>query len=194
MIDLLCCFRTRDHPFRLSAEVQLDVQWWHEFLTSWHGVSFWLFPGMSDIEVTSDPAGSLGFGAYFNNEWFSGAWVPSQADQSIAYKERFPVVVAAHVWVLSGISDMLSFFSLTMRPLYTSCLLGRRGSHALWVLSVIYSLQLLVLILLSNHSISQVFITTLLMLFPAFVGRIFGVWLPMHSLSQLQLLISSGSS
>ena len=101
MIDLLCCFRTRDHLFRLSAEVQLDVQWWHEFLTSWHGVSFWLFPGMSapaDIEVTSDPAGSLGFGAYFNNEWFSGAWVPSQADQSIAYKERFPVVVAAHVW------------------------------------------------------------------------------------------------
>lgn len=34
MIDLLCRFRTRDHPFRLSAEVQLDVQWWHDFLTA----------------------------------------------------------------------------------------------------------------------------------------------------------------
>ena len=52
----------------------------------------------TDVEVTSDAAGSLGFGAYFNAEWFSGAWAPSQADQSIAYKERFPVVVALHVW------------------------------------------------------------------------------------------------
>ena len=59
-----------------------------------------MFPGMSaptDAEVTLDVAGSLGFGAYYNNEWFSGAWVPSQADQSIAYKELFPVVVASHV-------------------------------------------------------------------------------------------------
>ena len=133
MIDLLCCFRTRDHPICLNSEFQLDVQWWHEFLVSWHGVSFWLFPGMSaatdvevldvqwwheflvswhgvsfwlfpgmsaptDVKVTSDAAGSLGFGAYFNTEWFSGAWAPSQAYQSIAYKELFPVVVASHVW------------------------------------------------------------------------------------------------
>ena len=101
MIDLLCCFRSRDHPIRLNSEFQLDVQWWHEFLASWHDVSFWLFPGMSaptNVEVTSDAAGSLGFGAYFNTEWFRGAWVPSQADQSIPYKELFPVVVASHVW------------------------------------------------------------------------------------------------
>ena len=94
MIVLLCCFRTRDHPIRLNSEFQLDVQWWLDFLA-------WLFPGMSaptDVEVTSDAAGSLGFGAYLNTEWFSGAWAPSQADQSIAYKELFPVVVASHVW------------------------------------------------------------------------------------------------
>ena len=61
----------------------------------------WLFPGMSaptDVEVTLDAVGSLGFGAFYNNQWFSGAWVPSLADQSIAYKELFPVVVASHVW------------------------------------------------------------------------------------------------
>jgi len=48
----------------------------------------------TDVEVTSDAAGSLVFGAYFNTEWFSGAWAPSQADQCIAHKELFPVVVA----------------------------------------------------------------------------------------------------
>ena len=38
-------------------------------------VYFWLFPGMSvslDLDVTSDVSSSLGFGAYFNGEWFSG--------------------------------------------------------------------------------------------------------------------------
>ena len=74
MLDLLCCFRTRDHPIGLSSEFWLDLQWWHDFLTSWHGVSLWLFPGMShptDVEVTSDATDSLGFGVYYNNEWFS---------------------------------------------------------------------------------------------------------------------------
>ena len=64
-------------------------------------VYFWLFPGMSaspDLEVTSDAWGSLGFGAYFNGAWFSGSWVSSQASHSIAYKELFLVIIAAHVW------------------------------------------------------------------------------------------------
>ena len=52
----------------------------------------------TDVEVTSDAVGSLCFGAYYNNEWFSSVWVPSEADQSIAYKELFPVVAASHVW------------------------------------------------------------------------------------------------
>ena len=81
MLDLLCCFRTRNHPICLSSEFQLNLHWWHDFLTSWHGLSLQLFPGMSApiyVEVTTDVAGSLGFGAYYNDEWFSGAWVPSQ--------------------------------------------------------------------------------------------------------------------
>ena len=65
MINLLCCllFLFSDHPICLNAEFQLDIQWWHDFCTSWHGVSFWLFSGMlapSDVELTSDAAGALG--------------------------------------------------------------------------------------------------------------------------------------
>ena len=30
--------------------------------------------------------------------WFAGSWAPSQQQQSIAYKELFLVVIAAHVW------------------------------------------------------------------------------------------------
>lgn len=50
-----------------------------------------------DLEVASDAAGSLGFGAYFRGFWFAGPSAVSQQQQSIAYKELFTVVVAAHV-------------------------------------------------------------------------------------------------
>ena len=101
MIDLLCCFRTKDYPIRLNQEFHRDLSWWHHFLDQWHGVSFWLFPGLSpatDLEVSSDAAGSLGFGAFFKGQWFYGLWALPQQSQSIAYKELFPVAIAAFVW------------------------------------------------------------------------------------------------
>lgn len=101
MIDLLCCFRNPDHPIRLSREFRLDLYWWRVFLQGWNGVSFWLFKGVgavSDVEVTSDAAGSIGFGAYWGTKWFNGKWALFQTDLSIAYKELFPIVVAARVW------------------------------------------------------------------------------------------------
>ena len=79
MIDLISCFRKKDHPIRLKKEFHLDLQWCDLLLAEWHGVSFWLYPRLSpavDLEAASD----------------------SQQQQFIAYKELFPVVVAAHVW------------------------------------------------------------------------------------------------
>ena len=101
MIDLLCCFRKKDHAIRLNREFHCDLQWWHHFLLEWHRVSFWLLPRntpAADIEVSPDAAGSLGFGAYVAGKWFVGLWRSSQREQSIVYKELFPVVIASHVW------------------------------------------------------------------------------------------------
>ena len=70
MIDLLCCFKRRDHSIRLNQEFHLDLLWWHQFLEEWHGVSFWLFPGLlpvADIEVSSDAAGAPGYLLYFGS-------------------------------------------------------------------------------------------------------------------------------
>lgn len=101
MLDLLCCFRSPAHPIRLNQEFRLDLMWWHTFLGPWNGVSFWFFPGMSSepsLEVCSDASGAIGYGAIFKGKWFNGFWDPLQFNQSIAYKELFPIVLAAHLW------------------------------------------------------------------------------------------------
>ena len=67
MIDLLYSFRQQGHPTCLNADFHLDLKWWDEFLSTRNGISFWLFPGVSaatDLEVSSDTAGSLGFSTY----------------------------------------------------------------------------------------------------------------------------------
>ena len=51
------------------------------------------------MEVSSDAAGSLGYGAFLKGYWFVGSRASSRRQQSIAYKKLFPVVIAAHVWV-----------------------------------------------------------------------------------------------
>ena len=101
MINLLCTFRRDDHPIRLNQEFHRDLTWWQELFRSWEGLSFFLMPTwapLPDFQVSSDASGSLGFGAIFNNQWFFGAWSASQQPLSIAYKELFPIVVAAYLW------------------------------------------------------------------------------------------------
>jgi hypothetical protein len=68
MIDLLTCFRKKDHPIRLNSEFHLDLKWWCQFVADWNGVKFWQFTGLSalpDLEVTSDASGSIGYGAFY---------------------------------------------------------------------------------------------------------------------------------
>ncbi len=101
MINLMCGFRNPDHPIRLNAACRLDLQWWIDFVEEWNGTKFFLLPGLmplADLWVTSDAAGSIGYGAVYHQQWFNHVWLPAQRPLSIAYKEFFPVVVAAHLW------------------------------------------------------------------------------------------------
>ena len=80
MIDLLSCFRKKDHPIQLNKEFHLDLQWWDHLLAQWHGVSFWLYPGLSpavDLHLmlpvplvwgpTSPASGSQALGLFLNS-------------------------------------------------------------------------------------------------------------------------------
>lgn len=66
----------KDHLIRLDSEFHLLLLWWHQFLSQWHGVSFWLFPGLLPAaEVEADSAGSLGYGTFFERFWFTGSFL-----------------------------------------------------------------------------------------------------------------------
>ncbi len=101
MINLMSGFRNPDHPIRLNAAFRLDLQWWIDFAEEWNGTKFFLLPGLiplAHLWVTSDAAGSIGYGAVYHKQWFNHVWLPAQRPLSIVYKEFFPVVVAAHLW------------------------------------------------------------------------------------------------
>lgn len=117
MINLLSAFRREDHPIRLNREFQLDLAWWREFFLSWDGLSFLLHPTwapLPDFSVSSDAAGAIGFGAISGQEWFAGKWSVTQQPLSIAYKELFPVVVAATLWGDRWVSQRVEFCSDNM--------------------------------------------------------------------------------
>lgn len=100
LIDLSTTVRRLDRYVRLNASARSDIEWWHQFCSSWNGVSM-----MSAINkaqpaalVTSDASGSWGCGAFSGAKWFQLKWVGPIVDYHITVKELVPVVLAAAMW------------------------------------------------------------------------------------------------
>ena len=86
-------FSQERSPHTSQSKFNLDLLWWHSFLEHFHGISFWLFPGLlpeADVEVSSDAPGSFGYGTYMKGHWFAGSWVLSQQLQSICLQRALP--------------------------------------------------------------------------------------------------------
>ena len=101
LTDLLRGTRSQSRFIRLNRDTRADLLWWSSFLRDWIGTSFFISPHwshLSDLQVSTDAAGATGFGAYLDGLWFAGRWLPEQLSASIAFKELYPTVVAAHVW------------------------------------------------------------------------------------------------
>ena len=101
MIDLGTTVPRLLDPIHLDEGFRLDIHWWRAFTLPWTGRSFFLLPHWTpapDLELYTDSAGSVGFGAYCGGDWFQGHWPPELADRSIQFKELYPIVLAATVW------------------------------------------------------------------------------------------------
>ncbi|XP_068721245.1 uncharacterized protein [Montipora capricornis] len=106
MINLTRGVPSRFHHIRLNKEFFKDLLMWKAFLAGWNGRSFFLDTTVTpspDLELYTDASGSVGFGGYFNGQWFQGRWPPHmQLNRargiSIEWQELFPIVVACAIW------------------------------------------------------------------------------------------------
>ena len=101
MIVLSKTVRSLNHHIHLTPEFRLDLDWWRRFAADWNGTTFFLHPHWTpapDLELYTDSAGAIGFGAYYQGRWFQGRWTTAQLPLSITYKELFPIAMACHVW------------------------------------------------------------------------------------------------
>ena len=79
---------------------------WQLFLDNWNGVSLFLPPFTEpspQIHLFTDAAGSIGYGAFFDNLWFQGKWLPSHqlnpaSGISITWQELYPIYLACMLW------------------------------------------------------------------------------------------------
>eukprot|EP00794_Sanderia_malayensis_P001375 gene1375-biopygen1124 len=89
------------HRVRLSAWERDDIDWWVSLLSCWNGRSLFLYRNWTEaptIKVTSDAAGSKGFAAIYNAQWFAAPWPADLSAINIAIKELIPIVLAAKLW------------------------------------------------------------------------------------------------
>ena len=155
-------------------------------MSQWNGVSFWLLPGLlpkADVAVPLDAAGSLGYGMFLKGFSFAGSRVPSQQQQSIAYKELFPAEIASHVFgATTGVESMYSFALTTMLS-STSRMLGLLKFPAKCGCFAFCCSQWNVI---ASPNMCKALRIRVLMLSLIVVGRNPGSWLQILSLVQLR--------
>ena len=77
LIDLTIGIHFPYHFIRLTKEVKLDLQLWQSFLTNFNGQTFFLentWSGSDKLQLYTDAAGALRFGAVFGGKWCHGKW------------------------------------------------------------------------------------------------------------------------
>lgn len=90
----------------LNHEFRLDISMWQIFLNYWNGVSLFLPPFTEfspQIRLYTDAAGSIGYGAFFQNKWFQGTWAPQHhlhpaTGISLTWQELYPIYLACKLW------------------------------------------------------------------------------------------------
>ena len=89
------------HHIRLSKGSKQDLLLCIRFLDEFNGKSFFLedsWETSHTLELYTDTAGSIGFGAVFGKHWFGGELPVTWKSYNIAVLDLFPIVLALHIW------------------------------------------------------------------------------------------------
>lgn len=104
---------------RLNSQSRLDLSAWCEFIDNFNGKSMFIdevWQNSHKLNLFTDAAGKLGYGAVFGRKWFYGSWddIDLQQDYSITFKELFPIVVAVETWGPNLANQSILFYSDNM--------------------------------------------------------------------------------
>lgn len=88
------------HHTRLTANVKQDLEVWVKFFQNFNGKSFFIQELLlaTELELYTDAAQKLGFGAVFGTKWFFGPWPHQWKTYNIVTLELFPIVLAIEIW------------------------------------------------------------------------------------------------
>lgn len=92
------------HFVRLSKAHKDDLRVWQLFLAQFNGRSLWMdeMGSACDLELYTDVAGAVGYGATLGSQWSAGKWPDSwrKADLlgNLVLLELFPIVMAVEIW------------------------------------------------------------------------------------------------
>ena len=114
MIDLTKGVKKPHHHIRLSKGARSDIVLWLSFLENFNGRSFFLrdvWDTSQTLQLYTDAAGSIGFGAVFGSHWLHGLWPEHWKSYNIALLELFPIVIAVHIWGSFMADKRVIFFS-----------------------------------------------------------------------------------
>ena len=114
LIDLTIGVQSEYHFIRLNREAKQDLAVWQEFLSNFNGKSFFLdehWLSSEKLDLYTDAAGGVGFGAVFGSKWFYGSWPSNWLHRNIAVLEFFPIVLALSLWGNMMSNKCILFFS-----------------------------------------------------------------------------------
>lgn len=97
-----------------------DLRFWSQLLNSWNGISFFYNDNPESsvaLELFTDAAPSVGFGAYFQGQWFAKKWpeqfaILSLNSASSALYELYPIAVACVLWGSAWSRKRINIFAI----------------------------------------------------------------------------------
>ena len=114
LIDLTIGVKAAHHQIRLTSQVKEDLRVWLEFLNNFNGKSFFLddeWLNSHKLDLYTDAAGSLGFGAIFGNHWCFGQWPSKWQGRNIAFLEFYPIILSLYLWGEEMHNNCILFFT-----------------------------------------------------------------------------------
>lgn len=99
-----CGIKSPFAHIRITKPIKEDLKIWLQFVENFNGHSIWQeeFVDSTALNLFTDAAGSLGYGAFYNGHWsaehWPDLWFQKGFTKNIVLLELFPVLVAICIW------------------------------------------------------------------------------------------------